>query len=91
MASWEAALKRGRGRGPIRNLRQMADRLQRVPTHTGWRQGEQCFTWDEADYKVKWDTALQLCKEVSDSRPDFQGLDSGLRSSSMACCLLLKG
>eukprot|EP00971_Amphidinium_carterae_P164633 3264130-Amphidinium_carterae.2 len=39
MASWEGALNRGRGRGPICNLRQMADRLHWVPTDTGWRQG----------------------------------------------------
>eukprot|EP00971_Amphidinium_carterae_P330093 6462948-Amphidinium_carterae.1 len=55
----------------------MADLFHWVSTDTGWRQREQRFTWDEADYKVKWDSALQLCKEVSDSRPDFQGLDSG--------------
>eukprot|EP00971_Amphidinium_carterae_P230341 4571282-Amphidinium_carterae.2 len=32
--SWEGALRRGRGRGPIRNLRQMADRLHWTPTQT---------------------------------------------------------
>eukprot|EP00971_Amphidinium_carterae_P247338 4911967-Amphidinium_carterae.4 len=56
----------------------MADRLNWFPTPNGWRQGDQHFTWDEADYKVKWDSALQLCKEVADLGPDFQGLDSGL-------------
>eukprot|EP00971_Amphidinium_carterae_P350642 6491664-Amphidinium_carterae.1 len=34
-------------------------------------------------YKVKWDSALQLCKEVSDSRPDFQGLASGLATQGL--------
>eukprot|EP00971_Amphidinium_carterae_P071473 1413922-Amphidinium_carterae.2 len=86
-ASWEgaleAALRRGRGRGPIRNLRQMADRLQWVPTATGWCQGEQCFTWDETDYKVKRDSVLQLCQEVAASRPDFQVLDSGLATQAL--------
>eukprot|EP00971_Amphidinium_carterae_P026181 516378-Amphidinium_carterae.2 len=61
----------------------MADHPHWVPTDTGWRQGEQCFTWDEATYKVKWDSALQLCKEVSDSRPDFEGLDSGLATQTL--------
>eukprot|EP00971_Amphidinium_carterae_P299826 5957088-Amphidinium_carterae.2 len=64
MASLEGALNKGGGRGPIRNLRLMADRLHWTPTDTGWRQGEQRFTWDEADYKVKWEFALQLCKEA---------------------------
>eukprot|EP00971_Amphidinium_carterae_P197477 3919154-Amphidinium_carterae.2 len=32
--SWEGALHRGRGRGPMRNLRQMADRLHWTPTQT---------------------------------------------------------
>eukprot|EP00971_Amphidinium_carterae_P056281 1111000-Amphidinium_carterae.1 len=84
MASWEGALNRGRGRGPIRNLRQMADRLYWVPTATGWCQCDQFFTWDEADDKVKWDPVLQLCKEVADSRPDFQGLDSGLATQGLS-------
>eukprot|EP00971_Amphidinium_carterae_P265560 5268159-Amphidinium_carterae.2 len=61
----------------------MADCLHWVPIDTGWRQGEQCFTWDEADYKVKWDSAMQLCKEVADSRPDFQGLASGLATQTL--------
>eukprot|EP00971_Amphidinium_carterae_P171443 3398361-Amphidinium_carterae.2 len=30
--SWEGALNRGRRRGPIRNLRHMADRLTWIPT-----------------------------------------------------------
>eukprot|EP00971_Amphidinium_carterae_P049949 984554-Amphidinium_carterae.2 len=68
MASWEGALSRGRGRGPIGNLRQMADRLHWVPIDASWRQGEQCFTWNEADYKDTWDLAMQLCEEVSHSR-----------------------
>eukprot|EP00971_Amphidinium_carterae_P083406 1650760-Amphidinium_carterae.4 len=34
---------------------------------------------------LKWDSALQLCKdsEVSDSRPDFQGLASGLATQAL--------
>eukprot|EP00971_Amphidinium_carterae_P112885 2235513-Amphidinium_carterae.2 len=53
----------------------MADHLHWAPTASGWRQGDQCFTWDEADYK--------LCKEVADSRPDFQGLGSGLATQAL--------
>eukprot|EP00971_Amphidinium_carterae_P329083 6461369-Amphidinium_carterae.1 len=61
----------------------MADRLHWTPTQTGWRQGDQYFSWDEADYKVKRDSALQLCKEVADARPDFQGLASGLSMQAL--------
>eukprot|EP00971_Amphidinium_carterae_P330466 6463512-Amphidinium_carterae.1 len=80
--SWEGALRRGRGRGPIRNLRLMADRLNWVPTPEGWRQGKQHFTWPDADYKVKWDFALHLCK-MAEARPDCQGLVSGLSTQSL--------
>eukprot|EP00971_Amphidinium_carterae_P053745 1058435-Amphidinium_carterae.2 len=62
--SWEGALRRGRGRGPISNLRLLADCLQWVPRQTGWRKGDQHFSWDEADYKAKCDSSLQLCKEA---------------------------
>eukprot|EP00971_Amphidinium_carterae_P342602 6481963-Amphidinium_carterae.1 len=42
--SWEGALRRGRGRGPTRNLRLMADRLNWTPTPDSWRQGDQHFS-----------------------------------------------
>eukprot|EP00971_Amphidinium_carterae_P311804 6197685-Amphidinium_carterae.2 len=73
----------GRGRGPICNLRQMVDRLNLFPTPHGWRQGDQHFTWDEADCKVKWDSAMQLCKEVVETRLDLKGLDSGLSTQTL--------
>eukprot|EP00971_Amphidinium_carterae_P253257 5028104-Amphidinium_carterae.1 len=83
LLNWEGALRRGRGRGPIRSLKQTANRLQRTPAQTGWRQGDQYSSWDEADYKVNWDSALQLSKEVTAIRLDFQGLDSGLSTQAL--------
>eukprot|EP00971_Amphidinium_carterae_P168801 3344426-Amphidinium_carterae.1 len=53
----ERALNKGRGRGPIRHLRLLADRLAWLPAVGGWRCEGQYFTWSEADYKVKWDSA----------------------------------
>eukprot|EP00971_Amphidinium_carterae_P156070 3094353-Amphidinium_carterae.2 len=66
----------------------MADLLQWTPTQTGWRQGDQHFSWDGADYKVKWDSTplwqpLQLYKEVAATRPEFEGLDSGLYTQAL--------
>eukprot|EP00971_Amphidinium_carterae_P200874 3986213-Amphidinium_carterae.1 len=63
--------------------------LRRIPSWEGVLsrgrkfdgQGEQSFTWDEAHCKVKWDSAPQLCKEVSGSRLDFQGLVQVLRQA----------
>eukprot|EP00971_Amphidinium_carterae_P175330 3475589-Amphidinium_carterae.1 len=37
-------------------------------SHCYW----QHLTSYDADYKVKWDSALHLCKGVADTRPDFQ-------------------
>eukprot|EP00971_Amphidinium_carterae_P191710 3804035-Amphidinium_carterae.2 len=54
---WSDALKDGRGRGPMRNLRLMADRLGWVPDEGGWRSQGQLFSWDEAVLKAKWDSA----------------------------------
>eukprot|EP00971_Amphidinium_carterae_P016593 327750-Amphidinium_carterae.1 len=33
---WDRALHKGRGRGPIRHLRILADRLHWVPAEGGW-------------------------------------------------------
>eukprot|EP00971_Amphidinium_carterae_P300433 5969343-Amphidinium_carterae.1 len=46
---WEHSLDRGRGRGPIRHLRWLADRLGWTPLPRGWLCDEQYFTWSEAD------------------------------------------
>eukprot|EP00971_Amphidinium_carterae_P198367 3937000-Amphidinium_carterae.1 len=44
---------------------------------------EQHFACSHADYKVKWDSAAQHCKEVAESRRDCQGLDSGLATQAL--------
>eukprot|EP00971_Amphidinium_carterae_P006532 128832-Amphidinium_carterae.1 len=79
---WERALAKGRGRGPIRHLRLLADRLAWTPAVGGWRCEDQYFTWSEADYKVKWDSARALLTEVATTRPDFGGLETGLSTQS---------
>eukprot|EP00971_Amphidinium_carterae_P093330 1846797-Amphidinium_carterae.1 len=60
---WDRDLTKGRGRGPIRNLRLLADRLSWVPAEGGWLCDTQYFTWNEADHKVKWDSAKYLLAE----------------------------
>eukprot|EP00971_Amphidinium_carterae_P186196 3696010-Amphidinium_carterae.1 len=79
---WERALAKGRGRGPIRHLRLLADRLAWKPAVGGWRCDDQYFTWSEADYKVKWDSARVLLADVAVKRPDFGGLETGLSTQS---------
>eukprot|EP00971_Amphidinium_carterae_P243287 4831021-Amphidinium_carterae.1 len=39
------------------------DRLAWSPAVGVWRCEDQFFTWDEADYKVKWDSARALLME----------------------------
>eukprot|EP00971_Amphidinium_carterae_P311489 6190873-Amphidinium_carterae.1 len=51
---WDNALKPGRGRGPTRNLKQLAVRLGWVP---GPAANGQWFSWDEATLRAKWDSA----------------------------------
>eukprot|EP00971_Amphidinium_carterae_P224438 4452440-Amphidinium_carterae.1 len=46
------------------------------PQLGGWSRGEQYFTWYEADYHFKWDSARALCAEVAATRLDFAGLES---------------
>eukprot|EP00971_Amphidinium_carterae_P003897 77513-Amphidinium_carterae.2 len=80
-AGYHRPLNRGKGHGPVRHLRLLADRLGWIFQPGGWSCGEQFFTWYEADYRVKWDSACVLCVEVETTRPDFAGLETGLRAS----------
>eukprot|EP00971_Amphidinium_carterae_P095439 1888284-Amphidinium_carterae.1 len=75
---WDNALRPGRGRGPIRNLKQLAERLGWLPALGGWTCQGQWFSWDEATLRAKWDSAQALCAEVARTRPDFEGLALGL-------------
>eukprot|EP00971_Amphidinium_carterae_P180359 3577259-Amphidinium_carterae.1 len=54
---WQQTLRKGRGRGPIRNSRLMADCLGRVLCEEGWQQGEQIFLLG-TDLKTQWDSDL---------------------------------
>eukprot|EP00971_Amphidinium_carterae_P090731 1796037-Amphidinium_carterae.1 len=61
---WDSALRLGRGRGPIRNLKQLAERLGWTPALVGgWTCNGQWFSWDEATLRAKWDSAQVLCAE----------------------------
>eukprot|EP00971_Amphidinium_carterae_P080962 1601901-Amphidinium_carterae.1 len=68
---WEHVLDKGRGRGPIRHLRLLANRLGWQPQPGGWVSEGQYITWQEADFKVKWDSARVLLADVATNRPDF--------------------
>eukprot|EP00971_Amphidinium_carterae_P297879 5918727-Amphidinium_carterae.2 len=51
-----------------------ADRLGWKPQQGGWQCEAQYFTWCEADYKVKRDSARVLLVDVAIKRLDFAGL-----------------
>eukprot|EP00971_Amphidinium_carterae_P182038 3612615-Amphidinium_carterae.1 len=65
---WDNALRPGRGRGPTRNLKQLAKRLGWLPALGGWTCYGQWFSWDEATLRAKWDSAQVLCAEVARTR-----------------------
>eukprot|EP00971_Amphidinium_carterae_P065867 1305311-Amphidinium_carterae.1 len=81
-ANRDDALKPCRGRGPIRDLKQLAVRLGWLPAVGGWTCQGQWFSWDEATLRAKWDSAQVLCAEVASNRKDFEGLASGLSTST---------
>eukprot|EP00971_Amphidinium_carterae_P074754 1477334-Amphidinium_carterae.1 len=60
---WEHALGKGWG---------LANRLGWMPQPGGWISDGQYFSWCEADYKVKWDSARVLLADVAAKRPDFR-------------------
>eukprot|EP00971_Amphidinium_carterae_P223077 4426485-Amphidinium_carterae.1 len=57
----------------------MADRLDWVPTATGWRHGEKRFTWLMPTTKSNGILRCISVKGVADARPDFQGPRFGNR------------
>eukprot|EP00971_Amphidinium_carterae_P256449 5091796-Amphidinium_carterae.1 len=57
---WDNALRPGRGRGPTRNLKQLAERLGWFPALGGWISNGQWFSWDEAP-SVLDGTLLRFC------------------------------
>eukprot|EP00971_Amphidinium_carterae_P002423 48004-Amphidinium_carterae.1 len=79
---WDNALRPGRGRGPTRNLKQLAERLGWSPALGSWTCNGQWFSWDEATLRAKWDFAQVLCAEVARTRPDFEGLALSLSTSA---------
>eukprot|EP00971_Amphidinium_carterae_P316798 6297472-Amphidinium_carterae.1 len=52
------------------------------PEHGGWISNGQYFTWNEADYKVKWDSARVLLADVAAKKTDFGGLETGLSTQT---------
>eukprot|EP00971_Amphidinium_carterae_P296600 5892021-Amphidinium_carterae.1 len=64
------ALRLGRGRGPTRNLEQLAVRLGWIPALGGWTCNGQWFSWDEATLRAKWEApGLTLRAWLPASRP----------------------
>eukprot|EP00971_Amphidinium_carterae_P230398 4572703-Amphidinium_carterae.2 len=80
---WEPALNKGRGRGPIRHLTTLANRIGWFPHQQGWQCGEQIFTWQDADWKIKHDSSRAFLADVMSKRPDFVGLETGLSNQAM--------
>eukprot|EP00971_Amphidinium_carterae_P098366 1945908-Amphidinium_carterae.2 len=80
---WRNALSHGRG--PIHNLRLLADRLGWVPVCQTTTPGEhgQCFFWEEADLKAIWDSAEVLCASVASKREDVRGVETGLATPQL--------
>eukprot|EP00971_Amphidinium_carterae_P105756 2094397-Amphidinium_carterae.2 len=57
--------------------------------HEGWQCDDQCFTFYEADQRVKWDSIKNLLAEVAANRPDFQGLETGRTTGGQLDCARL--
>eukprot|EP00971_Amphidinium_carterae_P152722 3027054-Amphidinium_carterae.5 len=80
---WEPALNKGRGRGPIRHLKTLANRAGWFPHQQRWQCGEQVFTWQDADLKIMQHSSRALLADVTSKRPDFAGLETGLSNQAL--------
>eukprot|EP00971_Amphidinium_carterae_P005644 112086-Amphidinium_carterae.1 len=82
-AVWDEALSKGRGRGPIRHLKTLANRVGWIPQPGGWQEDDQYFTSQEAELKIRWDSGQVILAEVATKRPDFAGLETGLSTQAL--------
>eukprot|EP00971_Amphidinium_carterae_P008180 161594-Amphidinium_carterae.1 len=67
-----------RGRGPIRQVHSLCERLGWYPTPGGFGTPSGAITWDDADYFVVSASHRQVMASVVKRRPDFHGIERGL-------------
>eukprot|EP00971_Amphidinium_carterae_P347774 6489957-Amphidinium_carterae.1 len=75
---WTDAKKGRTGRGPVRHLRSLCDRLGWEPRPGGFDTPRGTIRWEEADYFVVTASHCHLMRSVVARRPDFQGIERGL-------------
>eukprot|EP00971_Amphidinium_carterae_P172069 3411602-Amphidinium_carterae.1 len=77
-AQWTGALTGRTGRGPVRHLRSLCDRLGWEPTPGGFGTPRGEIRWEDADYFVVTASHCQIMRTVVARRPDFHGIERGL-------------
>eukprot|EP00971_Amphidinium_carterae_P209184 4149773-Amphidinium_carterae.1 len=75
---WANAEVGRRGRGPVRHLHSLCERLGWHPTPGGFGTPRGEITWDDADYFVVTASHCQVMASVVERRPDFRGIETGL-------------
>eukprot|EP00971_Amphidinium_carterae_P056198 1108840-Amphidinium_carterae.1 len=75
---WTDASKGRRGRGPLRHLKSLCDRLGWWPLPGGFGTPRGDVSWDDVDYFVVTESHRHVMEDVAKRRPDFQGIERGL-------------
>eukprot|EP00971_Amphidinium_carterae_P150993 2994494-Amphidinium_carterae.1 len=69
---WASANVERRGRGPIRHLHSLCERLGWYPKSEGFGTPRGDISWDDADYFVVTASHCKVMESVAQRRPDFQ-------------------
>eukprot|EP00971_Amphidinium_carterae_P054012 1063257-Amphidinium_carterae.1 len=75
---WADAAKGRSGRGPVRHLRSLCDRLGWCPKPEGFGTPRGDIRWEDADYFVVTASHCKVMAAVVERRPDFHGIERGL-------------
>eukprot|EP00971_Amphidinium_carterae_P344867 6485529-Amphidinium_carterae.1 len=90
-ARWESATLGRRGRGPVRHLQTLCERLEWHPVVEGFDTPRGRIRWEDADYYVVLASHCRTMAEVVARRPDFQGLERGLDGPTIKAMRKLAG
>eukprot|EP00971_Amphidinium_carterae_P091215 1805612-Amphidinium_carterae.1 len=75
---WANAGVGRRGRGPVRHLHSLCERLGWYPKPGGFGTPRGDVSWDDADYFVVTASHCKVMAAVVERRPDFHGIERGL-------------
>eukprot|EP00971_Amphidinium_carterae_P096058 1900874-Amphidinium_carterae.1 len=75
---WDRVDRGRAGRGPLRHLKTLCQRLRWTPQPQGFLTPEGSISWADADYYVVLASHRYVMQQVVARRPEFEGIELGI-------------